>query len=141
MANVGEVYFKTDLQFKDGATGDKLIVLLAVDQFTYIFAKTTSQDSRRDAVAGCQKTQTDYHSFHIPAGTTKFVKPTWVCLNEYYEMFKTGFDANVKAGLIGYKFKIDACPVLACAVSAIGNAATQDQMAALTASMAKHCTI
>lgn len=141
MANVGEVYFKTDLQFRDGEVGDKLIVLLAEDDFTYIFAKTTSQEKRRDPVAGCQHQNTDYHSFHIPKGTTRFVKPTWICLNEYYEIFKTGFNASVKADVIKLHFKIDPCPVLACALSAQGIDATLDQMAALAASQAKFCTV
>lgn len=81
----GSVYFDKDFAFHDGESGEKLFVVLGSSQGVSIISKTTSQSYGKGIQFGCQPNDR-FHNFHLPVNSCYLKKPTWVCLNEFYEL-------------------------------------------------------
>ena len=81
--NRGTVIFHPEYKFSDGATADKLFIVLnnADKGDVLLLAKTTSQPKFRDTREGCDLRRVE---FFIPSGRTSFPKDTWVILNRLY---------------------------------------------------------
>lgn len=84
----GSVWFDAEFHFHDGETGEKLFVALGNAGLTYLVAKTTSQQHGRGTDFGCQPSDR-FPNFFLPPGSCYLKKPTWICLDEFYE-----FDAR-----------------------------------------------
>lgn len=80
----GSVFFDSNFHFHDGDSGEKLFVILGTDNGVSVVAKTTSQPHGKGITFGCQPDDR-YHNFYLPVNSCYFKKPTWVCLNEFYE--------------------------------------------------------
>ncbi len=82
---VGSVFFDKAFQFHDGETGEKLFIILGTDNGVTVVAKTTSQQHGRGSQYGCQPDDR-FHNFYLPLHSCYFKKPTWVCLDEFFEL-------------------------------------------------------
>ncbi|OAJ47772.1 hypothetical protein ALQ38_03950 [Pseudomonas marginalis pv. marginalis] len=96
----GSVYFDEQFHFHDGETGEKLFVVLGSADSVIVVAKTTSQQHGRGVTFGCQPADR-FHNFFIPMTDGYLKKPTWVCLDEFYdlnavEMLNKRFTGRVK---------------------------------------------
>jgi len=80
----GTLFFDTRFVFHDGEEGQKIIVVLGSGQGVTIGVKSTSQGRRYRNDYGCQSDHR-FPNFHLPRGSCCLSKPTWVCLDEYYE--------------------------------------------------------
>ncbi|MFH0342347.1 MAG: hypothetical protein ACHBNF_09510 [Chromatiales bacterium] len=80
----GTLFFDTQFVFHDGEEGKKIIVALGSGQGVTIAVKTTSQGRRYRNDYGCQADHR-FPNFHLVQGCCCLAKPTWVCLDEYYE--------------------------------------------------------
>jgi hypothetical protein len=81
----GSIFFDSDFHFHDGESGEKLFVVLGVEQAISIVAKTTSQPHGRGIEFGCQS-KDRFHNFYLPLNSCYLRKNTWVCLDEFYEL-------------------------------------------------------
>lgn len=81
--NRGTVIFHPDYKFPDGASADKLFIVMnrADRGDILLLAKTTSQKKSRETREGCDQRRVE---FFIPLGRTSFPKNTWVILNKLY---------------------------------------------------------
>lgn len=81
----GTILFDRQFRFHDGATGEKLFVVLNDGRNgTYVTVKTTSKDARYGVSYGCQVTARFPH-FFLPKGSCCLDGHTWLCLDEFYE--------------------------------------------------------
>lgn len=80
----GTVLHYSGFQFKDGARGDKYLVVLneGLCGF-YILVKTTSRQNGRSERYGCNLSDR-FPNFFLSGGIPTSCTPTWVCLNEFY---------------------------------------------------------
>lgn len=85
--NVGDVFFDTQFDFKDGQAGEKLFVVLGCGDGVYVVAKTTSKQHGRGTVFGCQNDR--FYNFYLPKQSCCLKRSTWVCLDELYEFSAT----------------------------------------------------
>jgi hypothetical protein len=91
----GTILFDSRFKFHDGATGEKLFVVLDDGRTgNYLTVKTTSKDSRFGVSYGCQVIAR-YPHFFLPKGSCCLDKHTWLCLDEFYD-----FDAQQLIGKI-----------------------------------------
>lgn len=81
----GSVFFDEKFHFHDGETGEKLFVVLGSKDSVVVVAKTTSHQHGRGVVFGCQPLDR-FHNFFMPLTGGYLKKPTWVCLNEFYDL-------------------------------------------------------
>ncbi len=81
----GSVFFHEQFVFHDGASGEKLFVVLGSEGNVAVVAKTTSRQRGKGTIFGCQPTDR-LHNFYIPQSITYLNKCTWVCLDELYEI-------------------------------------------------------
>ncbi|MCD0493849.1 hypothetical protein LQD23_16330 [Chromobacterium violaceum] len=84
----GNIYFHKDFVFSDGAQKDKYLVVIGASEKVLVVAKTTSKSHHYRLDFGCQSGNR-YPAFYLPTGSCCFKLPTWVCLNEFYELDKT----------------------------------------------------
>jgi len=96
----GAIYHHPSLEFPNGETGNKLIILLNTPskKEPYIFVKTTSQQKDKPLSPGCIKSSSLYF---IPAGIDFFSENTWVQLYERYVMMPDDVDNNKDMKVIG----------------------------------------
>jgi hypothetical protein len=86
----GTVFFDEQFLFEDGELGKKLFVILgsgSVDgNSVFLCVKTTSKGYRYKNDHGCQSNHR-IPNFHIAKHACQFFsKPTWICLDSYYEL-------------------------------------------------------
>ena len=81
----GCILFDNNFKFHDGEDGKKYIILLGSHDGVCLFVKTTSQVARYRLDFGCQIDHR-FPNFHLVKGCCCLPKPTWICLDEYYEM-------------------------------------------------------
>lgn len=76
----------SDIAFKfhDGGTGNKILVVLGAISGIAVLVKTTSKGGRYALSFGCQA-KNRFPCFHLPKNSCCLTKPTWVCLDEFYE--------------------------------------------------------
>jgi len=80
----GTLLFDPNFRFHDGDTGKKILICLGTSQGITLVIKTTSQGRRYRNDWGCQNNHI-YPCFHLTQGSCCLHKPTWACLDEYYE--------------------------------------------------------
>lgn len=87
----GAVFFFKDFEFKDGETGDKLIVVLNKEydpKKDLIICKTTSRQKFRNFQQGCNK---KFNYFCFFKNQTPFKKHTWLLLDDLYSIEASKF--------------------------------------------------
>ena len=115
----GTILYDTDFEYRDGESGDKLLILLNNGEVGfYIVVKTTSNGIFKSRKSGCQL-KDKHPNFFLPKGSCWFDKDTWVGLNEFFpfdakELLNKHFSRQleIKAYL---SFKITKS-LLACAI-------------------------
>jgi hypothetical protein len=80
----GTLFFDRHFRFHDGEEGQKILVALGAAQGVTVVVKTTSQNRRFRNDFGCQADHR-FPNFHLVKGCCCLSKPTWICLDEYYE--------------------------------------------------------
>lgn len=80
----GTLFFDRHFAFHDGEEGQKILVALGTARGVTIVTKTTSQGRRYLNDFGCQANHR-FPNFHLVHGCCCLSKPTWVCLDEFYE--------------------------------------------------------
>jgi hypothetical protein len=80
----GTLFFDKGFRFHDGEAGQKILVALATGHGVTIVVKTTSRGKRYRNDYGCQADHR-FPNFHLVQGCCCLTKPTWVCLDDYYE--------------------------------------------------------
>jgi hypothetical protein len=80
----GTLFFDRHFRFYDGEEGQKILIALGTAHGITIVVKTTSQGRRFRNDFGCQADHR-FPNFHLVKGCCCLSKPTWVCLDEYYE--------------------------------------------------------
>lgn len=80
----GTLFFDRHFRFYDGEEGQKILVALGTAHGVTMVVKTTSQGRRFRNDFGCQADHR-FPNFHLVKGCCCLSKPTWVCLDEYYE--------------------------------------------------------
>ncbi len=98
--NPGSVFFDEEFAFHDGESGEKLFLVLGTVATISVVAKTTSRQNGRGTVFGCQPSDR-FHNFFLPPRSCYFKKPTWICLDEFYElnpldMLQKRYDGKIK---------------------------------------------
>lgn len=87
--NPGTLFFYENFKFHDGATADKIIVVLGSAGATTLIVKTTSKGRRYLNDHGCQS-EHRFPNFHLVHNSCVFLsKPTWIVLDEFYELKHT----------------------------------------------------
>lgn len=82
----GSIFRHERFQFHDGRTGTKYFIVLGMMGDSSIIAvKTTSKRNNRPESYGCHLSHR-YPSFHLPLKTCCLPAPTWVCLDEFYQL-------------------------------------------------------
>lgn len=91
MAECGDIYLNSKMQYKDGEIGVKFLILLSIPQQAevWLLVKTTSK--QKSKTPGCNK---EKKVFFLPAKSTFFPKDTWVQLHEFFEMNPESFQKN-----------------------------------------------
>lgn len=81
----GALFFDRHFRFRDGEEGEKILIALGTAHGVTIVVKTTSQGKRYRNDYGCQADHR-FPNFYLVQGCCCLSKPTWVCLDEYYEL-------------------------------------------------------
>lgn len=84
----GTFFFDQHFRFHDGEEGRKILVTLGVAHGITLVAKTTSQGRRYLNDFGCQSGHR-FPCFHLVQGCCCLSKPTWIALDEFYELKDT----------------------------------------------------
>jgi hypothetical protein len=81
----GNILHDTKFEFKDGEIGNKLVVVLGSSAGIVVAVKTTSNSRSRGIDFGCQLADR-WPNFHLPLNSCCLEKPTWICLDEFYDL-------------------------------------------------------
>jgi hypothetical protein len=80
----GTLFFDSEFVFHDGESAEKILVALGTHGGLTLVIKTTSQGHHYTNSYGCQSPNR-FPCFHLPKGCCCLSKPTWICLDEFYE--------------------------------------------------------
>lgn len=80
----GTVFTDQNFVFHDGETGSKILIALGTKSGVIVVVKATSQGHRYNSNFGCQ-IKDRFPNFHLVQNCCELTKPTWVCLQEFYE--------------------------------------------------------
>lgn len=80
----GTFFVDKHFRFYDGEEAQKILVALGTNHDVTIVVKTTSRGVRYRNEYGCHADHR-FPNFHLVKGCCCLPKPTWVCLDEYYE--------------------------------------------------------
>lgn len=80
----GTLIVDRHFRFHDGNEAQKILVALGTAHGITLIVKTTSQGRRYKNDFGCQSDHR-FPNFYLVQGCCCLSKPTWVCLDEYYE--------------------------------------------------------
>jgi hypothetical protein len=83
--------------FHDGAVRDKYLIALGSSFGITVLVKTTSKGWRYLLTYGCQSRHR-FPCFHLVQNCCQFPKPTWVCLDDYYEFDDVELARREQAG-------------------------------------------
>lgn len=127
---VGEVLHDPAFVFRDGETGNKLLVVLAIEGGICLVARTTSQPQRKSRSYGCHHEDAQ-PNFYLPLEARIFPKDTWLCLDYLTELQADAMQASVNAGQIKSRTRITPGvlrEMLDCAANADDTSQTQALM-------------
>lgn len=140
----GIFFFDTAFVFRDGGHGQKILVTLGSGQGITVVVKSTSQGRRYSIHQGCQVTDR-FANFYLHLGSCCLTKPTWICLDEFYEfndreLLQRHFDGQIKR--IGELSDTETLELLRCAlasedISGRQSGILKSALTALTASLAQ----
>jgi hypothetical protein len=74
-----------DFVFHDGDTAQKILVTLGTLEGVSLTVKTTSKGACYALDYGCQS-HNRFPCFHLPKNSCCLPLPTWICLDEFYEL-------------------------------------------------------
>jgi hypothetical protein len=125
----GTVLHYSGFRFKDGARGDKYLVVLndGLCGF-YVLVKTTSRQNGRSASYGCNLSDR-YPNFFLQDGIPIFCAPTWVCLDDFYTPPVAEILTGKFSGIVTMKGELPvemAKALLLCAAASDDITATQE---------------
>lgn len=80
----GTVFFDKSFKFLDGNKGRKLAISLGAAQGLNVVVKTTSNGKRYNRKHGCNL-NSRFPFFYLPSNSCCLSKPTWICLDEFYD--------------------------------------------------------
>lgn len=81
----GTILTDTQFLYSDGTTGKKILIVLNDGEVGhYIVIKTTSKDTYKGLVYGCQS-HDRYPNFYLPKGSCCLRKHTWALLDQFFE--------------------------------------------------------
>lgn len=103
----GSIFFDKNFNFHDGESGEKLFVVLGTEKGITLAAKTTSRNFGKGIDYGCQPNDR-FHNFHLPVNTCYLKKPTWVCLNEFYELNQSKLLQKHFSGIVNHLCDLEA---------------------------------
>ena len=96
----GTILFHTNLRYKNGESGKKLLVILnnQSGKNPFLMAKTTTNERNKSRIPGCIQNES---LFFIESGKTWFNDDTWIQLFEVYpftasEALKDKFDGYLE---------------------------------------------
>lgn len=81
----GTLFFYRNFKFQDGEKKDKIIIVLGSLKGIVLVVKTTSQGRRFLLEYGCQVNHR-FPNFHLVKNSCCLPKPTWVVLDDFYEL-------------------------------------------------------
>ena len=105
----GTIILHPNFRFHDGGVSNKILISLGQHNDITVLAKTTSKGYRYDTAFGCQ-CEARFPCFHLVQNCCTLPKPTWVCLNEFYEF--TGSELLLKRSAGEYRHMGDLSPDL-----------------------------
>ncbi len=132
--NPGGVFVDKEFSFHDGAEAEKLFVVLGFDKGIIVVAKTTSKNHGRGITYGCQP-KDRFHNFHLVANSCYLRKPTWICLDEFYELQQNKALAKRFSGVINHLCDLPSemiKPLLECALQSDDMTAAQELIVTLS---------
>ena len=115
----GTLFFDTKFVFHDAAEGKKILVVLGRKDGITVIVKTTSKGRRYGLDFGCQA-QARFPCYYLPQGSCCLDKPTWVCLDEFYdfkdsELLQRHFSSQInRIGMLPDDLTVD---LLKCALT------------------------
>ena len=80
----GTLLAHSEFSFHDGQTADKILVVLGALKGVAVLVKTTSRGARYTLGFGCQA-KNRFPCFHLTKDSCCLKKPTWICLDDFYE--------------------------------------------------------
>lgn len=96
----GTLIHDPNFRFRDGQLGNKILIVLSDgSDGTYLSVKTTSNGTRYSNQYGCQLGSRFPH-FFLPPKSCCLEKPTWVCLDEFYELTVPELETKILDGHI-----------------------------------------
>ena len=97
--NCGTVLFDKNFQFSDGATSDKLLIVVCEFGTDHLILVTTSRAHSKGRKYGCQLADKP-SNFFLPKGSCWFDRDTWVELHEVIELSSTIHEHKKKDGAV-----------------------------------------
>jgi hypothetical protein len=116
----GTIFIDQNFIFHDGDIGNKILISLGYKSGVTVVVKATSKGHRYNAKFGCQALDR-FPNFHLVQNCCVLSKPTWICLNEFYEfnvgkLIQKHFDGAIKQiGKLSDAITVD---LIACALDA-----------------------
>lgn len=128
----GEIFHDPQFTFRDGPSGNKLFVLLAVAaRGVFLVARTTSNPASKSRGYGCHN-KDRFPNFFIPREAGLFREDTWINLDYLTEFTAEPFRQRLADGpLHKLSFHIPAgvlIDLLRCAFEADGTTSAQEAM-------------
>jgi hypothetical protein len=95
----GTVFLDREFVLHDGKKGPKYFVVFNDNQEgVFVAARLTSKPHGRGIRFGCQP-KDRFPNFHLPLNSCAFLRePTWICLNEYFELAQGDLFAHMFSG-------------------------------------------
>ena len=126
----GTIFKDQNFAFHDGEMGNKILVSLGAKSGVIVVAKATSQGHRYNSIFGCQ-IKDRFPNFYLVQNCCILTKPTWICLNEFYELraaelVKKHFAGDTKSiGNLPDEITVD---LIECALNSQDISAAQEEI-------------
>lgn len=126
----GTIFTDQNFVFHDGEVGNKILISLGAKSGVVVVAKTTSRGHRYKTVFGCQ-VKDRFPNYYLVQNCCVLSKPTWICLDEFYE-----FSANqlVQKHFAGHTKCIGNLPdeitadLICCALNSLDISTAQEEI-------------
>lgn len=131
----GEIFHDPQFTFRDGPSGNKLFVLLAIANPVFLVARTTSNPASKSRGYGCHNNDR-FPNFFIPREAGLFREDTWINL-DYLTEFEAGqFQQRLHSGplhKLPHQVPVGLLrDLLQCAMEADGTTQAQVEMLRVT---------
>ncbi|MHB8747163.1 MAG: hypothetical protein ACYC7I_11680 [Gammaproteobacteria bacterium] len=128
----GEIFHDPQFTFRDGPSGNKLFVLLAIaDHSIFLVARTTSNPASKSRGYGCHNNDR-FPNFFIPREAGLFREDTWINLDYLTEFTAAAFRQRLADGPL-HKLSLRLPKgllrdLLQCAIESDGTTPAQEAM-------------